>query len=326
MTTPSDEFDPASDDETPTGVSALEELRERLRPRTLQGAGDPGLTAGERFAIERVQALELQVATAHRRERELLELAVKDGNQISELRANAESLSALAARAEAAERSLFEAESRAEGAVRRAELMDSELMSTRAEVDRLRTRIVELEASLRRALAEIGEGQSPRVASAPEEQARMEDSAERSLELADRLRLKVVDLESSLRAVMSGAGEDEASRLIAERADEEALAAEIQRAAEMAGASAGAAAEVRLADLEERLAALDERIAGLSESMVPAEVEDELAVEPLPDDEAEVEVVVDLREEEDHEPDLMEDLGSEPIKPPASRWSDWRTT
>ena len=34
--------------------------------------------------------------------------------------------------------------------------MESELMSTRAEVDRLRTRVVELEASLRRALAEVG--------------------------------------------------------------------------------------------------------------------------------------------------------------------------
>ena len=327
MTTPSDEFDPSMEDDAGARVSALEELRERLRPRTLQGAGDPGLTAGERFALERVQALELQVATTHRRERELLELAVKDGNQISELRAQAAALSAMAARAELAEQALFEAESRAEGAVRRAELMDSELMSTRAEVDRLRTRIVELEASLRRALAEIGEGQTARTPVAVEEEAHLEDSAERSLELADRLRLKVVDLEASLRAVISGAVDEAASRRIAERADEDELTAEIQRAADMAGASAGAAAEVRLADLEERLAALDERIAGLSESMAPAESSDEPveAIEPV-GSEADVEVVVDLREEEEAEPDLMEELGSEPIKPPASRWSDWRTT
>jgi len=139
----------------------------------------------------------------------------------------------------------------------------------------------------------------------------MEDSAERSLELADRLRLKVVDLEASLRSVMSGVDDSEATRLIEERADEERMAAEIQRAAEIAGASANAAADVRLADLEERLAALDSRIAGLSESMLPAQ-------------EAEEDVVVDLREEE--EPEMLEDLPSEPIKPPASRWSDWRTT
>ena len=60
------------------------------------------------------------------------------------------------------------------------------------------------------------------------------------------------------------------------------------------------------------MAALDSRIAGLSESMLPAQ------------EAAEEDVVVDLREEE--EPEMLEDLPSEPIKPPASRWSDWRTT
>jgi len=308
--TPSDPNDPTQQDDAT--VSPLEELRERLRPRSLQG-GDAGVTAGERFALERVQALELQVATTHRRERELLELAVKDGNQIASLAADVAALSAMAQRTEAAERALFEAETRTEGAVRRAELMESELMSTRAEVDRLRTRIVELEASLRRALAEVGEAMSARETPVILEEAeRMEDSAERSLELADRLRLKVVDLEASLRSVMSGVDDSEATRLIEERADEEHLAAEIQRAAEIAGASANAAADVRLADLEERLAALDSRIAGLSESMLPAQ------------EAAEEDVVVDLREEE--EPEMLEDLPSEPIKPPASRWSDWRTT
>ena len=308
--TPSDPNDPTQQDDAT--VSPLEELRERLRPRSLQG-GDAGVTAGERFALERVQALELQVATTHRRERELLELAVKDGNQIASLAADVAALSAMAQRTEAAERALFEAETRTEGAVRRAELMESELMSTRAEVDRLRTRIVELEASLRRALAEVGEAMSARDTPVILEEAeRMEDSAERSLELADRLRLKVVDLEASLRSVMSDVDDSEATRLIEERADEEHLAAEIQRAAEIAGASANAAADVRLADLEERLAALDSRIAGLSESMLPAQ------------EAAEEDVVVDLREEE--EPEMLEDLPSEPIKPPASRWSDWRTT
>src|SRR6185503_13905651 len=308
--TPSDPNDPTQQDDAT--VSPLEELRERLRPRSLQG-GDAGVTAGERFALERVQALELQVATTHRRERELLELAVKDGNQIASLAADVAALSAMAQRTEAAERALFEAETRTEGAVRRAELMESELMSTRAEGDRLRTRIVELEASLRRALAEVGQAMSARETPVILEEAeRMEDSAERSLELADRLRLKVVDLEASLRSVMSGVDDSEATRLIEERADEEHLAAEIQRAAEIAGVSANAAADVRLADLEERLAALDSRIAGLSESMLPAQ------------EAAEEDVVVDLREEE--EPEMLEDLPSEPIKPPASRWSDWRTT
>jgi chromosome segregation ATPase len=321
----SDDFDPTTDDDADpgAGVSALEDLRERLRPRTLQG-GEPALTTGERFALERVQALELQVATAHRRERELLELAVKDGNQLSALRAQVDVLGAQAARAEQAERALFEAESRAEGAVRRSELMDGELMSTRAEVDRLRTRIVELEASLRRALAEIGEAQTARISAVPpEQQADLEDSAERSLELADRLRLKVVDLEASLRAVTSRAGDDETSRLVAERADADEAASEIQRASEMAGASATAAAEVRLADLEERLAAIDARIAGLTGSMAPAteESEDERMDEPADEEQ---DIVVDLRE--DDEPEVMEELTPEPIKPPASRWSDWRTT
>jgi hypothetical protein len=309
--TPSEPTDPTPPDEA--SVSPLEELRERLRPRALQGAGDPRVTVGERFALERLQALELQIATAHRRERELMELAIRDGNQISSLQAKAASLSDLAARTEAAERSMYESESRAENAVRRSELMESELMSTRSEVDRLRSRVVELEASLRRSLAEIGELTSARAQAAPEaaeEVARMEDSAHRTLELADRLRLKVVDLESSLLSVMSGVGDATVQRLRAEDADEGALPVEQTLAVDLAESS-GTDAEERLADLEERLASLDARIAGLSESMKQEQ----------PD------LVVDLRDAEaDEEPEAEQEPSPEPIKPPASRWSDWRTT
>ena len=62
----------------------IEELRERLRPRPMRGAG---ATGGERLALERVQALELQVTTGQQRERDLLELSVRDGNQIERLQA-----------------------------------------------------------------------------------------------------------------------------------------------------------------------------------------------------------------------------------------------
>jgi hypothetical protein len=98
--------------------------------------------ASERFALERVQALEVQIAAAHERERSLTELAVRDGNKIVDLEATVADLTDLAARTDAAERSLFEAEGRAGNATRRAELMEGELMSTRAEVDRMRTRVV----------------------------------------------------------------------------------------------------------------------------------------------------------------------------------------
>jgi hypothetical protein len=324
-----DDQEQRSDDEAT--VSPIEELRERLRPRAIDEASQLGVTAGERLALERVQALELQVATTHRRERELLELSVKDGNRIAGLRSEVEQLREVASRAEVAERAVFEADTRAEGAVRRAELMESELMSTRAEVDRLRTRIVELEASLRRALAEVGEATARRGEPRTLDEARSDQSGERSLEIADQLRMKVVDLESSLRAVMSDVSEGETTAAIADRASEEELATEIERAAEIAGASATAAAEVRLAELEERLSALDERIAYLGGSVEP-EAGDDLGddldqmEEPAeqPSAEQEDDLFVDLSGGD--EPQVIEELSPEDIKPPASRWSDWRTT
>jgi chromosome segregation ATPase len=297
MTTPLEPTDPAQ-----PAVSAVEELRERLRPRSMQGAGVAG---PERLALERVQALELQVTTAHQRERDLLELSVRDGNQISALQAQVGDLGELAARTEAAERAVFEAESRAETASRRAELMDSELMSTRSEVDRLRSRVLELEASLRRALSEIGEATTaPRAPSvAVEEAARMESSAQRSLELADRLRIKVVDLEASLRSVMPETDEATITEL-------PEAAAPDQGGLDLPAATS-AEAEERLADLEERLASLDARIADLSTSMTPRDRD----------------VVVDIRDaEQDAEVEVPAPPSSEPVKPPASRWSDWRAT
>jgi chromosome segregation ATPase len=260
---------------------------------------------------------------------------VKDGNRIAGLRAEVDQLRDLAARAEEAERAVFEAETRAEGAVRRAELMESELMSTRAEVDRLRARIVELEASLRRALAEVGEATSRRDVRATD-QAAGEGPAERSLELADQLRMKVVDLESSLRSVMSDMSEGDTTAAIVERTTQEDLAAEIERAAEMAGASATAAAEVRLAELEERLSALDERIAYLGgsfedtaqdaepEGMLEADPDAVVEIDVADEDEQEDDLFVDLSNQGD--PEVIEEVSPEQIKPPASRWSDWRTT
>jgi hypothetical protein len=296
MTTPSDPDDPTTADQP---VSAIEELRERLRPRPMRGAG---ATGGERLALERVQALELQVTTGQQRERDLLELSVRDGNQIERLQAQVAELGELASRAEAAERSVFEAETRAETASRRAELMDGELMSTRSEVDRLRARVVELEASLRRALSEIGEAttSSPPSSPAVEAAARMEEAAQRSLELADRLRIKVVDLEASLRAVVEEPGDATLIQLHDEESTEAGLAE----------GSTSAQAEERLADLEERLVALDARIAELSSTM-SSPAGDMVVDIPDAEDEAEIEVPAPP---------------SEPVKPPASRWSDWRTT
>jgi hypothetical protein len=295
MTTPSEPSDPTPADQP---ASAIEELRERLRPRSMQGAG---ATGSERLALERVQALELAVTSAQQRERDLLELSVRDGNAIVRLQAQVGELGERAARTEAAERSVFEAETRAETATRRAELMDGELMSTRSEIDRLRSRVVELEASLRRALSEIGEVSiAPPPSAAVEEAARIEESAQRSLELADRLRIKVVDLEASLRAVVEEPGD---ATLIHLR-DEESIEGE------SSAASARAQAEGRLADLEDRLAALDARIAELSGTMAP----------PAGD------LVVDIPDAEDEAAVEVPAPPSEPVKPPASRWSDWRTT
>ncbi|MEP6757965.1 MAG: hypothetical protein ABJB55_02080 [Actinomycetota bacterium] len=293
----------------PTSPSArVEELRERLRPRAMApGASTP---AGERFALERIQALELQLSSAHQRERDLTELAVRDGNRIASLEAHVNELADLAARAEAAERALFETQMRAESAIRQAELMDGELLSSRAEVDRLRARVVELEASLRRALAEVGAATVNRargdLETAGRETERMEESAQRSLELADRLRLKVVDLESSLRAIMREVGDATSAKLRAEQAEADLEAARRDALNYVAaGDSHTAEAEGRLADLEARLASLDERISGLSESMQGS----------IEDAAPENDTVIDLREPE----------AAEPL-PPASRWSEWRTT
>jgi len=251
----------------------------------------------------------------------MTELAVRDGNRIAELEGTVEDLADLAARAQSSERSLFEAEGRAENAVRRAELMEGELMSTRGEVDRLRTRVVELEASLRRALAEVGAAAAARPAAdvGAEQAIRMEESARRSVELADRLRLKVVDLESNLRTVVSEMNEAAAAQIRAEEAEAALAAAEEASAVAMADADRAAEAEGRLEELEERLAALDTRIAALSTSMRP-DPDDETIVD-IRDAEAEV-------EDDEEEPELPEAPPPEPgsIAPPASRWSDWRST
>ncbi len=316
MTTPSEH-------EQPSPSGRTEDLRTRLRPRALDSMTAVG--ASERFALERIQALEVQITSAHERERSLTELAVRDGNKIADLETAVVDLTDLAARAEASERSLFEAEGRAENAVRRAELMEGELMSTRAEVDRMRTRVIELEASLRRALAEVGAATTARAPddSAAERAARMEASAQRSAELADRLRLKVVDLESSLRAVVTDMNEATAAQLRAEEA-EAALAAAGE---EQIDDQRGAEAEGRLVELEERLAALDTRIAALSTTLHPEQ--DDTLVD-LREAEADVDVDedVDGEPEDAVEPELPDAPASDeaPIAPPASRWSDWRST
>jgi chromosome segregation ATPase len=287
--------------------SRAEELREKLRPREVTAVGEPQIPAGERLALERVQALELQLARAHERERELTELAVRDGNTLAALEVRVTDLAGRAERAEAAEQALFEAENRAETATRRAELMETELGSTRSEVDRLRTRVVELEASLRRALAEVGAATAKRAQGeremAADEAARLEESAERSLELADRLRMKVVDLEANLRTVMQEAGEATAARLRAEHAEHQLDMA--REGTEDARARAEEA-EARLADLEQRLASLDERIGELSDAS---------------GSEAGSDTLVDLREAE-----AAAAPAEEAAPQPPSRWSEWRAT
>lgn len=273
----------------PTSLSSarVEDLRQRLRPRGIATPGAPELPAGERLALERVQALELQLSYAQQREREMTELAVRDGNRLAQLEIDVAQLADLAARTEAAERALFEAENRAETATRSTELMESELMSTRAEVDRLRARVVELESSLRRALAEVGAATAQRV---------------------------VVENDADLRA----------AQLRAERAEEDLMAARglaDEANVEAHEASTRAAeAEIRLADVEERLTSLDERIAGLS-GETPASAEpNPWEAQPVlePEEPEKPEIVVDLR---DAESDV-----TEPVRPPASRWSEWRAT
>jgi predicted nucleic acid-binding Zn-ribbon protein len=318
MTTPSEH-----EQSTPSGRT--EDLRTRLRPRALDGMSAVG--ASERFALERVQALEVQVAAAHERERSLTELAVRDGNKIVDLEATVADLTDLAARTDAAERSLFEAEGRAGNATRRAELMEGELMSTRAEVDRMRTRVVELEASLRRALAEVGAATTARGPDdiATERAARMEASAQRSVQLADRLRLKVVDLESSLRAVVTDMNAATAALLRA--AEAEAALADAGEA--QIDEERSAEAEGRLAELEGRLAALDTRIAALSTSMHPEQGDTVVDLrEAEADVDVDADVDADVEPEDTAEPELPDAPASDevPIAPPASRWSDWHST
>jgi hypothetical protein len=155
----------------------------------------------------------------------------------------------------------------------------------------------------------------------------MEASAQRSMELADRLRLKVVDLESSLSVVVSEMNEAAAAQIRADEAEAALAAAEEARVATMTGADRATEAEGRLEELEGRLAALDTRIAALSTSMRPDL--DENTVVDIRDAEAEV--------DETHEPEEAEqpeelELPEAPtpqqgaITPPASRWSDWRST
>jgi chromosome segregation ATPase len=312
----------------PSSASRTEELRDKLRPRDVVRVGEPQIPAGERLALERVQTLELQLARAHDRERELTELAVRDGNRVAALEREVRDLAERAARADAAEQALFEAENRAETALRRAELMESELMASRAEVDRLRTRVVELEASLRRALAEVGAATAQRAqlerGAAEEDAARLEASAERSLELADRLRLKVADLEADLRTVLQEAGVASDTVLRSEQ-----LAEQLDPSAGGDDARARAAdAEGRLVDLERRLTSLDERIAGLSDSVAGADDEDASPEDAPPEAD---DTLVDLRPAEaeaDANADAADTFAGpeEAVAPSPSRWSKWRAT
>ena len=327
MTTPTD-LPPVPDEPVPLPVARVQELRDRLRPRGVGDREDPTLSAGERFALERIQALELQLSSAHQRERDLTEVAVRDGNRLAQLHAKVADLADRAERADVAEKALFEAENRAETAIRRAELMETELRSSRGEVDRLRERVVELEASLRRALAEVGEATTvharSQAADASREAVEMERSAERSIELADRLRLQVVDLEGSLRTVMAQLGDAAATRLRAEQAIANQQAGTEARERSVVGQSRAAEAEERLAELEERLASLDTRIAGLNESLQGGlpEADSEETSDDAPSGEPSGEpesAVVDLREAE-------AEAQAEGVKPPVSRWSEWRAT
>src|SRR4051794_41838951 len=93
--------------EPPTPIDPTEGLRARLRPRALQGGA---VGPSERFALERIQALEVQVAAAHDRERALTELAVRDGNRIAELEGAVEDLTAPAARTPASGGAVVRAE------------------------------------------------------------------------------------------------------------------------------------------------------------------------------------------------------------------------
>ncbi|MFL5792039.1 MAG: hypothetical protein ACJ76A_11110, partial [Actinomycetota bacterium] len=115
----------------------------------------------------------------------------------------------------------------------------------------------------------------------------------------------------------------------AEEAEAALATAEEVQATTMADADRATEAEGRLEELEERLAALDTRIAALSTAMRPDLTDDDVV--DIRDAEADVDVddVEDLEEpEEPQEPGLPEAPGPQPgaITPPASRWSDWRST
>ena len=146
------------------------------------------------------------------------------------------------------------------------------------------------------------------------------------MEHADRLRLKVVDLESSLRTVVTQMNEAAAAQIRSEEAEAAFTAAEEASAAAMADADRATEAEGRLEELEERLAALDTRIAALTTSIRPDRDDD--TVVDIRDAEAEVD---DEQPEEPEEAEAL-DLPEAPapqegaITPPASRWSDWRST
>src|SRR3954451_7485064 len=100
-----------SPSEAATSIHPAEGLRARLRPRALQGGA---VGASERFALERIQALEVQVAAGHERERALGELAVRGGNRMADMEGAVEDPTDLAARTQAWEGAMFEAEGRAE--------------------------------------------------------------------------------------------------------------------------------------------------------------------------------------------------------------------
>jgi chromosome segregation ATPase len=135
--------------------------------------------------------------------------------------------------------------------------------------------------------------------------------------------MRIVELEASLRRALEEVGQAtvraEAATMEQERRDRE-------RPIELAEESHGdtdpgpATAEARLADLERRLGGLDARIAALTGSYAVTEID----IRDEADAKGNGDVVVDIRDAD--EAQVVQDVGSEPIKPPASRWSDWRTT
>lgn len=153
---PSPEGPPEPPTEASSQPLSIEELRARLSPHTVLTSG-LDLSSGERLALERVRALEVQLLSAQQRERELTELAIRDGDALTVARAQIDEYADRAERTDRAEKALADAENRAEMGSRRAELIQGELESTRRHLDRLRSQVVDLEASLRRALSEVSQ-------------------------------------------------------------------------------------------------------------------------------------------------------------------------